>query len=70
MICLWGFTIFVNTWFGFGTDIYAGVLLTFVIDLFMFLSQGILTPVCYCFLKVISISLSILMRCFNTLERL
>ena len=44
-----------------------GVLLTFVIDMFMF--YRILTPVYYCFLKVTLISLSLLMGCFNSLER-
>ena len=48
--------------------IWPGAVLTSVIDMFMFL-KGILTPVCYCFLKVIFISLSILMGCFNTFER-
>ena len=45
-----------------------GVLLTFVIDMFIFL-QEILTPVCYCFLKATLISLSIPMGSFNTFER-
>ena len=43
--------------------------LTSVIDKFMFI-KGILTPVCNCFSNVIFISLSILMGCFNTFERL
>ena len=42
--------------------------LTSVIDMCMFL-LGILTSVCYCSLKVIFITLSILIRCSNTLKR-
>ena len=68
MNCLWEFTIFVNAWFRLDTYDGPGVVLTSVIDMFMFL-QGILTPVCYCFFKVIFISVSILMGCFNTFKR-
>ena len=42
-------------------------MLTSVIDMFMLL-KGILTPVCYCFLKVILISLSILMDVLTLLK--
>ena len=46
-----------------------GVLLTFVIGMFLFLGNFDTSLVCYCFLKVMLISLSILMGCFNAKER-
>ena len=36
MNCLWGFTIFVNAWFGKDTGVRSGAVLTSVIDMFMF----------------------------------
>ena len=45
-----------------------GLLLTFVIDVFMFCLE-IMTPICYYFLKFMLIRISILIGCFNTFER-
>ena len=68
MNCLWGFTIFVMLGLDKTQVFWPGTTLTSVIDMFMFLLV-ILTPVCYNFLNVIFISLSILKGCFNTFER-
>ena len=53
-----GFTKFVNI----DAGVHCRMLLTLVIDMFRF-CYGILTSVCYNFLKVMLISLSIMMGC-------
>ena len=60
--CLWGFTIFVNAWFGQDTGVRPGAVLTCLCFVGNSNTSLLLFPKCH-------ISLSILMGCFNTFKR-